>query len=226
MASVVAFIPARKNSKSVPNKNIRILGNKPLVAWSIETALSLGLRTVVSSDDETILKLIAPVLGAEVMVRPEEIAGDETSMYAVLKSEVPKITPKPDMILLLQPTSPFRKKEDIEKAIETLEKETDYDSLIAVEEVPEKYNPAQVMYNTPFGGRMVGGHPISSRKTRRQQFTKAYIPTGAIYLFRTENLENGSIYGDNVWLMKTEPTANINTLEDFQEAEKLCAQKS
>ena len=216
--NIVAFVPARSGSKSIKDKNIKLLGGKPLLAWSIESAQKCGLQTIVSTDSEEYAK-IAEEYGVEVIMRPIELGQDNTSMFELLKNEVPKI--EADAILLLQPTSPFRELLHIKTAIsyftENLNK---YDSLISVETVPEKYNPAQVIINTPSGKKMASGVPISKRLTRRQDFPEAYIPDGSIYLFKVSNLQEGSIYGKEVMLYENEGTLNINTEEDWALAEQ------
>ena len=216
--NIVAFVPARSGSKSIKDKNIKLLGGKPLLAWSIESAQKCGLQTIVNTDSKEYAK-IAEEYGAEVMMRPVELGQDNTSMFELLKNEVPKI--EADVILLLQPTSPFRELLHIKAAIsyftENLNK---YDSLISVETVPEKYNPAQVIINTPSGKKMASGVPISKRLTRRQDFPEAYIPDGSIYLFKASNLQEGSIYGKEVMLYENEGTLNINTEEDWSLAEQ------
>lgn len=243
MQNIVAFIPARGGSKSIPKKNIKLLGDKPLIAYSIQSAIKLGLRTIVNTDSEEIAK-VAKDYGAEVMMRPTSLAGDKTSMFEVLKNEVPKISPIPELVLLLQPTSPLRGsvhlKHAISYAVNSLE---NYDSLVAVEQVPEKYNPAQVIIGTQNGKGMVMGKtpmgkiaafflgmrytkpsligvPIASRLTRRQDFPEAWIPSGSIYIFKTSNLEKGSMYGDRVMLYESESTTNINEPEDWELAEQ------
>lgn len=233
--NIATFIPARGGSKSIPNKNIKLLGNKPLIAYSIESAFKAGLDPIVSTDSNEIAK-IAYELGAKVLKRPENLAQDKTSMFEVLKNEIPKIETKPDIILLLQPTSPFRNVLQIKTALSYFEENLDkYDSLISVEKVPEKYNPSQMIINEQGNKSMVlgkikswfkkpkiilSGIPLSQRITRRQDFPDAWVPTGSIYLFKTSNLKNGSIYGNQTMLLETESTPNINTQEDWDLAEK------
>lgn len=248
MNNIIAFIPARAGSKSIPGKNIKELGGKPLIAYSIEKAIACGIeRVIVNTDGEDIAK-VAREYGAEVMMRPSELAQDDTSMYQVLKSEIPKIEPLPELVMLLQPTSPFRKKIHIKIAISLLTSNFDkYDSLISVERVPEKYNPAQVIISIPSHGKKVilgklitweqklksfftgikyhnppllQGYPIFQRLTRKQDYPEAWIPTGSIYLFKTENvIKHGSIYGERVMLLETESEININSPEDWEKAE-------
>lgn len=224
---ITAFIPARAGSKSIPNKNVKELGGKPLIAWSIEKAFAAGIqRVVVSTDGEEIAK-IARQYGAEVLMRPQELAKDETPMFDVLKSEVPKITPIPEIVVLLQPTSPFRELVHVKTAISLLSNNLDqYDCLISAERVPEKWHPNQVIVNTPTGHKMANGAPISQRKTRRQDFEEAWVPTGSIYAFKTSNLEKGSLYGDKTLILETDGTVNINSPEDFAAAERIWADKN
>lgn len=242
--NIIAFIPARKNSKSIPNKNLKLLGGKPLICYSIEVALKCGLRTIVNTEDARIGG-IAQFYGAEIMMRPSNLAKDDTSMFDVLRNEVPKIEPAPDLILLLQPTSPLRKRVHIKTAISYLTENIDeYDSLIAVEKVPEKYSPYAMILETPSGKGMIfrklielkekvkswftgkkyifslSGFPISQRMTRRQDLPQTWLPSGDIYLFKTSNLKNGSIYGNKTMLYECEGSVNINTLDDWELAEQ------
>lgn len=249
--NIVAFIPARSGSKSIPNKNIKELGGKPLIAYSIESAINAGIKKVIVSTDSGEYAKIAEQWGAEVMMRPSPLAKDNTSMLEVLRHEIPKINPKPDLVLLLQPTTPLRKKNHILLAISYLEANIEkFDSLVSVELVPEKYNPAVVLIQTPTGKGMVmskltnlkekftakftgktwkepslSGFPISHRITQRQENPIAWVPTGSIYLFKTKNLEGGSIYGKEIMLLETEPQININSQKDWNKAEEYLNKK-
>jgi N-acylneuraminate cytidylyltransferase len=223
--NIIAFIPCRKNSKSIKDKNIKMLDGKPLIAWSIEQAQKLGLRVIVDSDSQQYLD-IAKGYGAETLLRPENLAGDKTKMFDVLKNEIPRIEPKPDIVLLLQPTTPFRKTNQIKIALSYFENNSEYDSLISVERVPEKYNPAVMLVKTLEGIKMANGFSISQRITDRQANPDTWIPTGAIYLFKASNLEKGSIYGDKTMLLEGDAMININSESDFLEAENYLKQKN
>lgn len=244
--NIVCFIPARGGSKSIPKKNIKILGDKPLIAWTIQSVPVNLIPDIVVNTDDPEIAAIAKEFGAEVMIRPTDLGGDKTSMLDVLRKEIPKLDPQPDVILLLQPTVPFRNTFHIKMAVEMLRSYWDkYDSVVTVERIPEKYHPMLAIINTQgsnkmlfsklsgwldklksfftgknYDGPVLSGYPISKRITRRQDHSEAWVPTGSIYLFKTENLKNGSFYGDRVMIMETEPTVNINTQEDFEEAEK------
>ena len=125
--TILALIPARGGSKGLPRKNIRPLLGKPLIAWTIEQAKASKYidRVVVSTDDEEIAD-VAKKYGAEVpFMRPKELATDEAKGIDVVfhamgwfrKNEKNK---QYDLIMLLQPTSPLRTADDIDKAIELL----------------------------------------------------------------------------------------------------------
>ncbi len=243
--NIVAFIPARSGSKGIAHKNIKKLGDKPLIEWSIDSAFKAGVSRVVVSTDSAEYAKIAKAAGAEVLMRPSSLAGDKTSMLDVLKSEIPKIEGEPELILLLQPTTPFRKKVQIKAAISYLTtNRKDYDSLIAVEKLPDKYNPYHIIVagqngtgmlfrrlegvkewfkglftGKKFVGPNFEGYPINKRMVRRQDFPQSWVPTGAVYLFAANNLRHGSIYGRRTMLLETESTININSPDDWKSAE-------
>ena len=219
--NIICFIPARSGSKSILDKNIKILGGKPLIAWTIKTAFESGLsRVIVSSDSQKYLD-IAKEYGTETLLRPKELSGDDISMYQVLKSEIPKLEIQPEIVVLLSPTVPFRKKIHIKNAISFFVNNLkEYDSLMAVQKVPHEYNPAQVIINTPAGLCMANGSPISNRIARRQEYPDAYVTSQGIYIFKTSNLEKGSFYGNKTMLMECDKSIDINLESDFLQAEK------
>lgn len=224
---IIAFIPARSGSKSIPDKNIKLLGGKPLLAWTIESAFKAGInRVIVNSDSEEYLK-IAKEYGAEGMLRPEQLALDNTSMYSVLKDQIPKIEPIPEIVVLLSPTVPFRKVTIIKIALSFFTNSlNEYDSLMAVQRVPDEYNPAQVIITTPTGLRMADGRQISNRLTRRQEYPGAYVTSQGLYIFKPSNLEKGSFYGDKTMLLECDKSLDLNTEEDWQKAEEILKQKN
>lgn len=244
--NIVAFIPARSGSKSIVDKNVKLLGGKPLIVWSIQSAINAGIKNVIVDTDSESYGKIAKEWGAEVMIRDKSLAKDKSSMFEVLQAEIPKIKPVPDVVLLLQPTSPFRNKNKILTAISYFTNNLDkFDSLICVEKVPDKYNPAVVIIETPTSKAMIigkllslkdkiaswftgktwteptlSGVPISQRITVRQNNPQAWTPTGSIYIFKADNLKSGSLYGERVMLMETDPEININSQDDWDTAEE------
>ena len=140
---IMAIIPARGGSKSIPRKNIVPLGGKPLIAWSIEAALGSKFitRTVVSSDDEEILK-VAETHGAEVLRRPAELATDKATSEPVILHVLDHFLKhekyEPDLVIYLQPTSPLRTTDDIDGAIRVFHQK-EADALISVYEIDKSF---------------------------------------------------------------------------------------
>ena len=119
MNKITAFIPARGGSRGMPRKNIKEFAGKPLVVHSIEYALNCSQidEVVVSTDDDKIAK-IARKSGANVVIRrPPELSTDSATTESTIHHFVNKFNKKPDILVLLQPTSPFRPKGSLENAI-------------------------------------------------------------------------------------------------------------
>ncbi|MBW2121311.1 MAG: acylneuraminate cytidylyltransferase family protein [Deltaproteobacteria bacterium] len=119
--NIVSFIPARGASKGVPGKNKKILGNKPLVAWTVEDALESELidRVVVSTEDEEISR-IARKWGAEVIPRPKELATDTADLQDAVEFTLNRLRENgydPDYMVAMFPTSPFRRRGLVDSAI-------------------------------------------------------------------------------------------------------------
>jgi N-acylneuraminate cytidylyltransferase len=221
---VLAVIPARGGSKGVPRKNVRLLGGRPLIAWSIDAALAATgpTRVVVSTDDDEIAA-VAEQLGADVpFVRPAHLASDtasglENAQHAL--AAVEEIEGEPyDALLLLQPTAPFRTAADIDGAVSLLAA-TGADSVISVVDVGG-HHPARMKYLD--GDRLVDPPFCEERENQnRQELPPMYIRNGAIYLTRAAVLRAGSFKGDDcrAWIMPPERSVNIDTPADFELAE-------
>ena len=135
-AIVLGIIPARGGSKGVPDKNIRLVVDKPLIDYAIECGLACPSidRVIVSTDSEKIAN-IAKAAGAEVpFLRPKELAQDDTPMLPVLKHSIGTIEKnseiKVDLLVLLDPTGPLRTTEDVEEAIRLI-REKKCDAVIS-----------------------------------------------------------------------------------------------
>jgi len=225
---ILGLIPARGGSKGIPGKNIRFLGGKPLLQHSIEAAKRSILlsRIVLSSDEEEIITT-AKKLGLEVpFVRPQELAGDSSSSLEVIQHAIRFFSQEGenfDAVCLLQPTSPFRRSGLIDEAIEKFTS-GNFDSLVSVREVPADYNPHWTFEAENDSLKIATGE--KEIINRRQELPKAYHRDGAIYLTRTEVLmEKHSLYGKNIGFIDTtgDPYVNIDTPEDWEEAERIFA---
>ena len=118
MKKILALIPARSGSKGIPNKNIKLFNGRPLIEWTIKLALKSKLidKVVVSSDSLKILN-ISKKLGAEVILRPKNISGDKATTESAIIHCIKYFKNDYEAIILLSPTSPLRKKNDIDNAI-------------------------------------------------------------------------------------------------------------
>lgn len=222
---ILAIIPARFGSKGVPGKNSKPLGDKPLIAYSIEQALASKAfaKIIVSTDDEIIAK-IAIQFGAEVpFMRPSALANDTASSIAVVQHAVNFLESNNeffDAICLLQPTSPFREKGFIEKAISTFSA-ANLDALVSVLPVPHEYNPHWVFEADTKGMLQIATGENKIIK-RRQDLPKAFFRDGAIYLTKIEAIKKGSFYGEKLGYIESNPVlyVNIDTVEDWIKAEQ------
>lgn len=227
---VLVVITARGGSKGVPRKNLRLLCGKPLIAWSIDCALAIKdrlFRIVVSTDDPEIAK-IAEQYGAEApFLRPAELATDESSSIDAVRHAVAFVegeagTPV-DWVLLLQPTSPLRRPEDIVAALD-IATAVHCDSVIAVEQVVETH---PMLLKTIEDGRLkpYGNAPLDG--VRRQDCTPdVFISNGAIYLTRRDVvMKAGSFIGVDArpYQMPRERVLDIDSERDFQIAEAMLA---
>ncbi|MAZ25744.1 MAG: acylneuraminate cytidylyltransferase [Cytophagaceae bacterium] len=223
---ILGIIPARGGSKGVPGKNIKIIGGKPLLAYTADAAKNSRLlsKTIVSSEDEKIIE-VALHLGLEVpFKRPAHLAEDHSPSIDVVKHALEFYRNNGedfDAVCLLQVTTPFRKNELIDRAIEKFIGEKT-DSLISVREIPAEYNPYWAYQESEVGLQPV--MEAKNRATRRQDLPRCYHRDGALYLVRsTVVLEQNSLYGSTTGFIDTSntPYVNIDTMKDWEEAEKI-----
>lgn len=222
--NILAVIPARGGSKGVPGKNIRLLGGKPLIAYSIEAALAVEdmLYEIVVSTDSAKIGNTARNCGAVYHSRPLTLAGDDVPMLPVIRNVMDFYEWRDgvtmDWILLLQPTTPFRSADDIRAAIALAH---DCDSVISVVKV-ESHHPA--LMKRIEGDRLLPYCIEEVEGTRRQDYSPpAYMRNGAIYLTRRDVLMGGSIWGKvtRPLIMPEERSINIDTEGDFLLAEAM-----
>ena len=219
---ILVVIPARGGSKSVPRKNIRNLNGKPLIAYTIEAANKIKdkfYKIIVSTDDEEISE-ISKEFGAEVrFIRPQKLAGDKVPTYPVLQHAVSFVenedSVKIDMVMLLQPTTPFRSTEDILNCI-SLSQHSDTDSIISVVQV---YSNHPILMKKIENGRLTHYAIEEKEGTPRQLYKPpAYMRNGAIYITKRDVLiENNSIWGTSItpYVMPAERSYNIDDEIDF-----------
>ena len=182
--TILGIIPARGGSKAIPRKNLAVLANKPLLAWTVEVAIQSDSldRVVISTDDPEIAE-VGKKLGAEVpFLRPREFATDRATSMDVILHAIrwfdENESYRPDHVLLLQPTSPLRTVTDIRKSIKLLLAKR-ADSVVSV---CEAHQHPLWMKGINEEGKLVDLYPQSPTPTRRQDLPPVFALNGAIYL--------------------------------------------
>lgn len=226
---VLAIIPARSGSKRVKNKNIRTLGGKPVIAYTIEAALQSKLITrVVVSTDSAEIASIAAKYGAEVpFLRPKKLSGPYSTEFEyhehMLNGLAKEYGYKPDIIVNLYPTTPFRKPVTIDRAVQLFQKSKKADSLRSLR--PCQEHPHKMWVPTEEKDLVV---PLIKKKDSAahtlsyQLLPKVYIQNASIYITRPETLKKfGNTVGKKVvkFEMDEIESVDINTPLDFEFAE-------
>ena len=186
---ILAIIPARGGSKGLPGKNIKSLLGKPLIGWTIEQAkASKYIDEIFGSTDS---REIADVAENSVpFLRPKELASDTSPSSEFVLHTINYYRNKDsnfDYILLLEPTSPLRKKKDIDKAIELLKEGDNSIGVVSLGEVHTEH-PNIVKYVSE-DGKILPFVNNQTKVTHRQSLSKAYFPYGVVYLVKTEYFE-------------------------------------
>ena len=218
---ILGIIPARAGSKSIRNKNIVNLNGKPLIAYTIEAAIKSKLQDfIVSSDSKKILNIAKKFGAKNLFLRPKKFSLDKTrsvDLYKFLKKELEKFF-KFDAIIVLQPTSPLRRPEDINKSINLFLKNK-CDSLISVCSVGGAH-PARMRYLDK--KKFIKEPQFAEKKEgqNRQELKEIFIKNGAIYLFNKKNLNKNTIKGKKAlaMIMPRNLSVNIDDKYDLEVA--------
>lgn len=214
---IIGVIPARSGSKGIPNKNIKLLKGKPLIAYTIEAAISSNLDRVLVTTDCKNIADISKHFGAEVMIRSPELARDDTPTLPVVQDVINSLDSEFDAVMTLQPTSPLRKTEDINESITIFNDNIDADSLVSVVKVDHNFMPEKLM---SLKGKFLHGVGILKR---RQEITTRYARNGAaIYITKTNILKKCIIGGKILpYFMSKSKSIDIDDTEDWNIVEKL-----
>ena len=225
MQTVLALIPARGGSKGVPYKNIREVGGKPLIAWTIEAAKASRYidRIVLSSDDLAIIE-VARKWNCEVpFIRPKELANDKADSIQVVRHAIGALSEHYDYLVLLQPTSPMRTAEDIDAAIECCAQSGALSCVSVCE--PDK-SPYWMLKldKDGFGQPLFAADQIPDR---RQDAPPVVAFNGAVYVARTDDLTNGGTFYTKrmaAYSMPKERSFDIDTELDIKIVDFLLSQ--
>jgi N-acylneuraminate cytidylyltransferase len=217
---ILSIIPARGGSKGIPLKNLILFGRKPLIYHTIKASLNSKInRTIVSTDNLEISK-IATKYGAEVIIRPKKLANDKSQIEPVIKYILDYLIKKenyiPDLVILLQNTSPLRTSKHIDKAVEFFNK-NNFDSVLSgfishslIWQVKNK-TVKPINYN-----------PLN--RQNRQDMKNQFIENGAIYITKNKlfNKTNCRVSGKiGVFEMSEESSLQIDSTHDILFAEQI-----
>ncbi len=231
--TILAFIPARSSSQRVPQKNIKLLNGKPLISYTIEAAKKSKLinRIVVSTNSEDIAS-VAKQYGAEVpFLRPENISQSDSTEMQFFEHALDWFSKnenyEPDLIVLLYPTSPFKKTESIDRAIEKMLEHPEADSLRSVRlcsEHPYKMWDIKNNYLKPF----IKGKDPNIHTFSYQLLPKVYIQNTCIYITRPSTIKDKKSPTGNIiipFIMDEMESIDINTPLDFKYAETIVRER-
>jgi N-acylneuraminate cytidylyltransferase len=225
---ILAIVPARGRSKTVPRKNVRSLAGHPLIAYSIAAGLQAQRvrRVIVSTDDEKIAE-ISRSYGAEVpFLRPASLAQDETVDLLVFKHALEWLAENeayhPEIVVQLRPTSPLRPPDCVDRAIEILLENNNSDSVRGV--VPSGQNPYKMWRISSEGNLrpLIDNDFVEPYNMPRQQLPQTYWQTGHIDVIRASTiLEKGSMSGDIILPLIMDPhyAVDIDTAKDHEHAQ-------
>ena len=215
---MIAVIPARGGSKRLPRKNILPFAGSPLLCHSVALARSLSIidRVCVSTDDAETAR-VAREAGAEVILRPPELAADRSTTASAIRHALLTLAEsgaRPDAVITLQPNCPLRPAELVTDAIDLFRREK-ADSVVTVTKSHHKLGPIE-------NGRFV---PAYRPGMRSQDMAEQYFENGVVYVSRADMVVQAEdLFGNHIAPLVTDPLyalGDIDTLLDFQVAEFL-----
>ncbi len=243
-ANILALIPARAGSKGIPGKNFRLLAGTCPYERAFHCAIGAGIPAIVTTTDWVIDTRVwsQPIMvrGLEThwIMRPPDLAQDDTPMIAVVQHALAAVPGPPDQIIvLLQPTQPLRQPKHVQAAIALLQ-ETGSDSVVSVVELPQTHSPHFALWvghtpdNEAYLVPWLWEHDIEQSDkvfkwrdipARRQDARPACVRDGTCYAFYRKTVtQYGTIYGQDVrpLIIPPEETVALDTPADWAEAER------
>lgn len=226
MPRVTAIIPARSGSKGLPNKNIKLLGGYPLVAWSIAACKKAEQidRIIVSTDSHE-YREVCKIFGAEVpFLRPAHISGDASSDYEFISHALDWLEAngeEPEYVAHIRPTSPLRDPKTIDAAVSAFAGNSKATSLRSVHAMSES---AYKTFEIAEGGQLkrLGSESteLDAANDARQHFPETYCANGYVDVLSARFIRKShKIHGDHVMPFITQKIGEIDTERDFEEIE-------
>ncbi|WP_319535992.1 acylneuraminate cytidylyltransferase family protein [uncultured Vibrio sp.] len=219
----IALITARGGSKGLPRKNILPAHGTPLIGWTIKAALDCANidRVFVSTEDDEIAK-ISRQFGAEIIVRPDELASDTSSSIDVISHAIGWLEDhhiETPWMTLLQPTSPLRTATHIEQALNLLQHKNAH---LVISVFEPSHTPVKA-YLEQENGSIEGLYSNEAPYTRRQDLPRAFQPNGAIYAFSVAEFKRNNHFPRTQvfpYIMSEADSADVDTLEDLMVVEQ------
>ena len=226
MAKALALIPARSGSKGVPNKNIRSLGGRPLIAWSIAACLkSSEIGRVIVSTDSPEYAAIATSLGAEApFLRPVEISRDTSTDYEFVVHALDWLAARgeePVYVAHIRTTTPFRDPAKIDDAVRAFRSDKSATALRSVHEMSESaYKTFEIAHSGWLKRVGTDSMDVDAANKARQQFPSTYNANGYVDVLSTKFIRNNHlIHGSRVMAYRTPHVVEVDTEEDLARLE-------
>ena len=224
MKKIIAFIPARGGSRGIPNKNIKEFAGKPLILHSIEYALESKLvhKVIVSTDDSKISK-ISKNAGVSVIKRPSELCTDTATTESAIEHYLHSSKVKPDIIILLQATSPLRPKGSLDEALRHFQK-GGYDSLLSI------CSTHRFFWRVKDDNTTYAEYDYLNRPRRQDMKLEnvRFIENGSLYIFSHAHFEKtGNRLGGKIGFVEWPEDCNIeiDTITNFKILEGIFLEK-
>jgi len=221
---ILGLIPARGESKGIPNKNIAKVGGLPLIAYTIKAALASKLidKLIVSTDSKKIAQIAREYNAETPFIRPKYVSTDTTPAIDVINNALSHLKKNeqyiPDAVMYLQPTSPLRKTKHIDEAIKKFNKFKKADSLVSVIKPPHNFHPIKLMsLNDKYLEPFIKGE--GTKKQDRHNMPALFARNGpAILISKLHILKNNDLYGNNIlpYEMDEISSHDIDELNDLK----------
>jgi N-acylneuraminate cytidylyltransferase len=217
--TAIVVVPARGASKGIPRKNVKPFLGRPLLAWTVETALASGVGHVLVSTEDDEVAEVATSCGAEVVRRPLELAGDEVPTALAVRHAVDGRDA--DYVVVLEPTAPARRVSHVTEALFLLER-SGADSVATISEVPYHYTAEKQLRLAEDGAiNALDGRPVAAMTHRRQEVEPAYAFNGLVWGCRVEVLAGDTLWGERVvgLVVDSAYAIDLDRPEDWEPAE-------
>ena len=223
MTKILGIIPARAGSKRLPGKNTRLFDGKPLITYSIASALNstLIIDIAVSSDSEEVLEIASNYQRVKAIKRPAELAGDLSPAIDYVKHALEQYEYTFDYVVIIQASSPLTQSNDIDQTIQLLLNHPEADSSVSVMKLDHAIHPVKL--KTMKDNVLLPYWEEENGRMAAHELPELFVRNCAVYVSSKKSLESDKIIGDHClgYLMPRERSVDINELIDFEFAELL-----